>query len=103
MRGMPAALPRLIAAEIPGIFIFGQVFCAVDSITTHIHSDQQCWTNISPSTRQHIISELVELCASGLNVFPAVGGILSYHSSEALMTGKVVLYNKHCKFDFGEY
>ena len=50
-----------------------------------------------------MITELVELCASGLNVFPAIGGISSYYRPEALMIGKVIDYNKHCKFEFGEY
>ena len=36
-------------------------------------------------------------------MFPAKNGISSYYSPEALVTGKILEYNKHCKYLYGEY
>ena len=50
-----------------------------------------------------MIEELGELCTERLNMFPAKHGISSYYSPEALVSGKILDYNKHCKYSFGEY
>ena len=50
-----------------------------------------------------MIKELAELSAERLNMFPAKHGVSSYYSPEALVTGRILNFNKHCKYSFGEY
>ena len=44
---------------------------------------------------------LSQECARWLNMFPPKGRVSSYHSPQAIVNGKIIDYNKHCKFEFG--
>ena len=50
-----------------------------------------------------MIEELAVISTNRLNMFPAKHGISSYYSPATIVTGKVLDYNKHCKYEFGEY
>ena len=50
-----------------------------------------------------MIRELAELSAERLNMFPSKHGVSSYYIPEALVTGRILNFNKHCKYSFGEY
>ena len=50
-----------------------------------------------------MIEDLAEICKEQLNMFPAKHGVSSYYSPEALVTGKILEYDRHCKYLYGEY
>ena len=50
-----------------------------------------------------MIEDLGIICAERLNIFPAKHGVSSYYSPESLISGKILDYNKHCKYSYGEY
>ena len=50
-----------------------------------------------------MIQDLAEVCAERLNLFPAKHGVSQYYSPQTIVTGIQLDYEKHCKYEFGEY
>ena len=50
-----------------------------------------------------MIRALAQECARWLNMFPPMGGISTYYSPLAILMGRILDYEKHCKIPFGSY
>jgi hypothetical protein len=68
---------------------------------------ERAWATCNMLPFQHmptvLVIEMVKAAVFWLNAFPNKNGVSERSSPRTIVTGKMVDYTKHCKYEFGEY